>query len=150
MHKSFAKLYLFALIAWAVEKSECKQGACLSYGHSCWGAHGKRDADATNGPLFLYRLALLQQKSAAAAGADSDSSVDRNPQQASQGEGLSPPLPQDYFNIWKAYAERNAMKKNNDELPNAWNIRSSEYAPNGGYYDTESVDPRTAYKLMNL
>lgn len=31
MYKSFAKIYVFVLIVWAVEKSECKQGGkCIN------------------------------------------------------------------------------------------------------------------------
>ncbi|KAK4882890.1 hypothetical protein RN001_006209 [Aquatica leii] len=28
--------------------AECAAGSCLSYGHSCWGGHGKRSGDAVN------------------------------------------------------------------------------------------------------
>ncbi|XP_054281512.1 uncharacterized protein LOC128999159 [Macrosteles quadrilineatus] len=37
-------------------------GSCLSYGHSCWGAHGKRSG-AANTQWFISRLAPRQLES---------------------------------------------------------------------------------------
>nr|AWT50593.1 neuropeptide CCH1 [Diaphorina citri] len=35
----------------------CAAGsACLSYGHSCWGAHGKRSGTSNDGQWFLSKL----------------------------------------------------------------------------------------------
>ncbi|XP_026330404.1 uncharacterized protein LOC113237904 isoform X2 [Hyposmocoma kahamanoa] len=39
---------------------ECASGSCLSYGHSCWGAHGKRSAKppAAAPDWFIAKLLL--------------------------------------------------------------------------------------------
>lgn len=35
----------------------CAAGSCLSYGHSCWGAHGKRSGTSNDGQWFISKLA---------------------------------------------------------------------------------------------
>ncbi|XP_025422475.1 uncharacterized protein LOC112692126 isoform X2 [Sipha flava] len=133
MHKSFVKIYVFMLIIWAVEKSDCKQGAaCLSYGHSCWGAHGKRNADVLNNPnsWFLYRMQKLAHK---------DSSIDQN---QSQEEDIAKTM-----NVFKRYMQRNLKKTISDDT---WNIQPRKYIPDDRYYEDQVLDPRLEYKLMNV
>ncbi|XP_046684330.1 uncharacterized protein LOC124370054 [Homalodisca vitripennis] len=43
----------------------CAAGSCLSYGHSCWGAHGKRNGGARGGgdtQWFISRLAPVSSR----------------------------------------------------------------------------------------
>nr|QHB80535.1 CCHamide 1 transcript a [Carabus violaceus] len=36
--------------------AECAAGSCLKYGHSCWGAHGKRNGAPINGNGPMLRV----------------------------------------------------------------------------------------------
>ncbi|XP_048004252.1 neuropeptide CCHamide-1 isoform X2 [Leguminivora glycinivorella] len=40
--------------------AECATGSCLSYGHSCWGAHGKRSAKPPTAAPDWYLTRLLR------------------------------------------------------------------------------------------
>ncbi|XP_060850431.1 uncharacterized protein LOC132929248 isoform X2 [Rhopalosiphum padi] len=159
MHKSFVKIYVFVLIIWAVEKSDCKQGgtghqsqlmnaedfefyygACLNYGHSCWGAHGKRNVDGANDldTLLRYRMALFKKS------VHKDSSIDSNPDQSQED------MP-NYYNIFKHYSKINSMKTNNDDTVDTWSVEPSNHLPNGrSYYEDQVLDPRIEYKIMKI
>ncbi|XP_045461422.1 uncharacterized protein LOC123671556 [Harmonia axyridis] len=41
--------------------AECAAGSCLSYGHSCWGAHGKRNGGAAMNPQYQSNRLLLSR-----------------------------------------------------------------------------------------
>uniref|UniRef100_A0A1B6CTD2 Uncharacterized protein n=1 Tax=Clastoptera arizonana TaxID=38151 RepID=A0A1B6CTD2_9HEMI len=45
-----------------VDLAGCTTGSCLSYGHSCWGAHGKRSSEAQDSRWFISRLAPISSR----------------------------------------------------------------------------------------
>ncbi|XP_022173157.1 uncharacterized protein LOC111035727 isoform X2 [Myzus persicae] len=157
MHKSLVQIYVFVLIIWAVEKSDCKQGghqnqlmnaedfdfysgACLNYGHSCWGAHGKRNAGGTNDldTLLRYRMALFKKSG------HRDSYTDPNPDQSQED------IP-NYYNIFKHYSKINSMKTNDDDTVDTWSYEPSNNLPSGrSYYEDQVLDPRIEYKIMKI
>ncbi|XP_026727232.1 uncharacterized protein LOC113493442 isoform X2 [Trichoplusia ni] len=55
--KVFALLLVICL-------AECVTGSCLSYGHSCWGAHGKRSGKPPASAPDWYITRLLQRMAA--------------------------------------------------------------------------------------
>ncbi|CAI6343881.1 unnamed protein product [Macrosiphum euphorbiae] len=136
MHKFFVQIYIFVLIIWAVEKSDCKQGAaCLNYGHSCWGAHGKRNVPNDLDSLIRYRMAVFKKSG------HRDSYINPNADQSQED------IP-NYYNIFKHYSKINSMKTNNDDTVDTWSLEPSNNLPSGGsYYEDQVLDPRIEYKL---
>ncbi|CAH0673861.1 unnamed protein product [Spodoptera exigua] len=55
--KVFALLLVICL-------AECATGSCLSYGHSCWGAHGKRSGKPPASAPDWYLTRLLRRMAA--------------------------------------------------------------------------------------
>ncbi|XP_075976090.1 neuropeptide CCHamide 1 isoform X2 [Anticarsia gemmatalis] len=55
--KIFALLLVICLV-------ECATGSCLSYGHSCWGAHGKRSGKPPGSAPDWYLTRLLRRMAA--------------------------------------------------------------------------------------
>ncbi|CAH2040213.1 unnamed protein product, partial [Iphiclides podalirius] len=43
---------------------ECATGSCLSYGHSCWGAHGKRSGKSPSSAPDWYLTRILRRMAA--------------------------------------------------------------------------------------
>ncbi|XP_032515813.1 neuropeptide CCHamide-1 isoform X3 [Danaus plexippus] len=43
---------------------ECTTGSCLSYGHSCWGAHGKRSGKEPSSAPDWYITRILRRMAA--------------------------------------------------------------------------------------
>lgn len=45
-NKFYTNKYFYDfLVVFLSKKTFCTVGSCLSYGHSCWGAHGKKRSD---------------------------------------------------------------------------------------------------------
>ncbi|XP_003243346.1 uncharacterized protein LOC100570556 isoform X2 [Acyrthosiphon pisum] len=139
MHKFFVQIYIFVLIIWAVEKSDCKQGAaCLNYGHSCWGAHGKRNVPNDLDSLIRYRMAVFKKSG------HRDSFINPNADQSQED------IP-NYYNIFKHYSKINSVKTNNDDTVDTWSLEPSNNLPSGGsYYEDQVLDPRIEYKIMKI
>ncbi|XP_050421066.1 neuropeptide CCHamide-1-like isoform X2 [Adelges cooleyi] len=135
MHQYFVKISIFLLIVCSVDDSESKQGACLSYGHSCWGAHGKRNTNVPNYPndWFLYRMSLLRKND------NRDATMELN-QQSDDGD-----VP-NYFNILKTYIQRSAKKTNNEDIDGPWNAQRGQ--PKNRYVETFAMDPENDYRLI--
>ncbi|XP_030030889.2 neuropeptide CCHamide-1 isoform X2 [Manduca sexta] len=54
---------LFALLL-VICLAECVTGSCLSYGHSCWGAHGKRSGKPPAAAPDWYLTRILRRMAA--------------------------------------------------------------------------------------
>ncbi|XP_050545104.1 uncharacterized protein LOC126907687 [Daktulosphaira vitifoliae] len=134
MYQNFTKIYLFLLIVWIVENSESKQGACLSYGHSCWGAHGKRNENLSNNPnsWFLYKMAMMHKN---------DNVPIELRHQSNEGN-----LP-NYFNILKTYMRNFEKNINSEDYDSPSNL---QLKLSSSKYVEPYMEPENHYRITKL
>ncbi|XP_045449435.1 neuropeptide CCHamide-1 [Melitaea cinxia] len=89
-------------------------GSCLSYGHSCWGAHGKRSGRAPSSAPDWYITRILRRMAA-------NNNMNRAQNVEDQNEN-------DIYRV-EDNATSNKIISENEEVPMIFNARTAEAKP---------------------
>ncbi|XP_050349230.1 neuropeptide CCHamide-1 isoform X2 [Nymphalis io] len=93
----------------------CATGSCLSYGHSCWGAHGKRSGKAPASAPDWYITRILRRMAAS--------------NEMNRAQNLAGPNEIDVYRVEDDVPSSNKFMTESEEVPVVVAARGAEAKP---------------------
>nr|XP_026489527.1 neuropeptide CCHamide-1 isoform X2 [Vanessa tameamea] len=106
-----AILVLFVIVCLV----NCATGSCLSYGHSCWGAHGKRSGKAPASAPDWYITRILRRMAANS--------------ELTRAQNLDGPNENDIYRVEDDVPSSNQFVSESEEVPIVVATRGAEAKP---------------------